>query len=325
MSDQWNVTGQNPSYRSLAAESAQRLSFFGKFMTLSIFTNLTSLTAQRILSINIDRLSQSIERVSSGLRINRASDDPSGLAVADTLKSDIRVLQQGLRNVNDGISLLNVAESALGSQADLLIRLQELAAQSSSGTVTDAERANLQVEFDQLRSEITRIADTTEFNSQLLLTGNLHNTAASPIILQIGLDNTAISQFDLSTQVDLTPVAVASTTFDAAGLEIDTLDISTAAGALAALAPLDAALANVNAARTATGAVQDRLFSIVSQQAITIENTIGAESQIRDADIAEEIALLTRNQILVEAAAAVLAQANLIPEIVLQLLPSNNG
>ncbi len=102
-------------------------------MALSIFTNLTSLTAQRILSINLDRLEQSIERVASGLRINRASDDPSGLAVAETLRSDIRVLQQGLRNTNDGISLLNVAESALGAQADLLIRLKELASQSSSG------------------------------------------------------------------------------------------------------------------------------------------------------------------------------------------------
>ena len=292
-------------------------------MALSIFTNLTSLTAQRILSINLDSLDQSIERVASGLRINRASDDPSGLAVAETLRSDIRVLRQGLRNANDGISLLNVAESALGEQVDLLIRLQELAAQSSSGTVTDAERANLQVEFDQLRTEITRLSTSTEFNGQLLLTGNLNNAAAPALIIQIGLVNAPASQLDLSAEVDLTPLA--GVTFDAAGLLINALDISTSAGALAALAPLDAALANVNAARTATGAVQVRLLSIVSQQAITIENTIGAESQIRDADIAEEIALLIRNQILVEAAAAMVAQANLIPEIVLRLLPSNNN
>ena len=163
-------------------------------MALSIFTNLTSLTAQRILSINLDRLDQSIERVASGLRINRASDDPSGLAIAETLRSDIRVLRQGLRNANDGISLLNVAESALGEQVDLLIRLQELAAQSSSGTVTDAERVNLQVEFDQLRSQITQFSTSTEFNGQLLLTGNLNNAAATPIILQIGLVNAAASQ-----------------------------------------------------------------------------------------------------------------------------------
>ena len=292
-------------------------------MALSIFTNLTSLTAQRILSINLDRLDQSIERVASGLRINRASDDPSGLAVAETLRSDIRVLQQGLRNANDGISLLNVAESALGAQADLLIRLKELASQSASGTVTDAERANLQVEFDQLRTEITRIADTTEFNGQLLLTGNLKDGGGTAIVLQIGLNNAATSQLDLSAEADLDPLS--GDAFDAPGLQIDGEDISTAAGALAALTPLDDALASVNGARTATGAVQVRLLSIVSQQAITIENTIDAESQIRDADIAEEIANLIRNQILVEAAAAMVAQANLIPEIVLRLLPSNNN
>ena len=299
------------------------MSFFGNFMALSIFTNLTSLTAQRILSINLDRLDQSIERVASGLRINSASDDPSGLAIAETLRSDIRVLRQGLRNANDGISLLNVAESALGEQVDLLIRLQELRAQSASGTVTDAERANLQVEFDQLRSQITQFSTSTEFNGQLLLNGNLNNAAAPALIIQIGLDNAAASQLDLSAEVNLTPLA--GVTFDAPGLLIDGLDISTSVGAMAALVPLDDALANVNAARTATGAVQVRLFSIVSQQAITIENTIDAESQIRDADIAEEIALLTRNQILVEAAAAMVAQANLIPEIVLRLLPSNNN
>ena len=292
-------------------------------MAISIFTNQTSLTAQRILNINIDHLSRSIERVSSGLRINRASDDPGGLALAESLRSDIRILQQGLRNVNDGISLLNVAESALGEQVDLLIRLKELASLSASGTITDADRANLQIEFDQLRSEITRLGTTTEFNDQLLLTGNLNNAAALPLIVQFGRDSTSASRLNLSTEVNLTPIV--GTTFDAVGLAISTLDISTAAGALAALTPLDDALANVNAARTATGAVQNRLLSIASQQAINIENLIGSESQIRDADIALEIALLTRNQILVEAAAAVLAQANLIPEIVLQLLPSNNG
>ncbi len=291
-------------------------------MAISIFTNLTSLTAQRILSINTDRLSQSIERVASGLRINRASDDPSGLAVAETLRSDIRVLRQGLNNVNDGISLLNVAESALGGQVDLLIRLKELASQSASGTVTNAERANLQVEFDQLRAEITRLGTTTEFNGQLLLTGNLNN-GGTTIVIQIGLDSSPNSRLDLSAAADLTPIA--GTIFNATGLEINTLDISTAGGALMAIAPLDDALANVNVARTATGAVQNRLLSIVSQQTILIENLIGSESQIRDADIAEEIALLVRNQILVEAAVAVLAQANLIPELVLQLLPSNNG
>jgi flagellin len=285
-------------------------------MAISIFTNLTSLNAQRILGINNDRLAQSIERVASGLRINRASDDPGGMAIAESLRSDIRVLRQGLRNLNDGISLTNVAEAGLNEQSDILIRMRELAAQSASGTITNAQRANLQLEFVQLRNEIDRIANATEFNGQTLLDGSLAAGAANPILIQFGLDGTASSRLDLNAEADVDAT-------DSVSLGIDLLDISTQAGATTALTTLDTALDTLSGERASLAAVQNRLTRILPGQVILVENLTAAESQIRDADIAEEIALLARNQILVETATAMVAQANIIPEQVLRLLPSN--
>lgn len=287
-------------------------------MATSIFTNLTSLNAQRILGINNDRLAQSIERVSSGLRINRASDDPGGLAIAESMRSDIRVLRQGLRNLNDGISLVNVAEAGMNQISDILIRMRELAAQSASGTITDPERANLELEFVQLRNEIDRISNATEFNGITLLDGSLDSTvaAANQIVIQFGLDGTANSQLNLNTEADVDDI-------DSTFLGIDGEDISTQGGASTALTNLDNALDLLSGERASLAAVQNRLTRILPGQAILVENLTAAESQIRDADIAEEIALLARNQILVETATAMVAQANLIPEQVLKLLPSN--
>ena len=287
-------------------------------MAISIFNNLTSLNAQRILGINNDRLALSIERVASGLRINRASDDPGGLAIAESFRSDIRVLRQGLRNLNDGISLVNVAEAGLNQQSDILIRMRELAAQSASGTITDPERATLQLEFVQLRNEIDRISNATEFNGITLLDGSLDSTvaAANQINIQFGLDGTANSRFNLNTEADVDDI-------DSTFLGIAALDISTQPGGTAALTALDTALDTLSGERASLAAVQNRLTRILPTQAILVENLTAAESQIRDADIAEEIALLARNQILVEAATAMVAQANLIPEQVLRLLPSS--
>ena len=283
-------------------------------MAIRIFTNLTSLNTQRILGINNDRLTQSIERISSGLRINRASDDPSGLAIADSLRSDIRVLRQGLRNLNDGISLINVADAGMSQQADILIRMRELAQQSATGTLTNAERDILQVEFDQLRDEIDRISSATEFNGQKLLDGSLAVGAATPIIIHFGLDATANSFINLNTEADVGDL-------DAFGLGIDTLTIATQTDATTALTELDKALDKLSEERVSLGAVQNHLTRIISGQAILVQNLRASESQIRDADIAEELALLARNQILVELATAMLAQANIIPQQVLKLLP----
>ncbi len=282
-------------------------------MAIRIFTNLTSLNTQRILGINNDRLAQSIERISSGLRINRASDDPSGLAIADSLRSDIRVLRQGLRNLNDGISLINVADAGMSQQADILIRMRELAQQSATGTLTNAERKILQVEFDQLRDEIDRISSATEFNGLKLLDGSLAD-GEDPIIIQFGLDDTANSQLDLNAEADVAEI-------DAQFLGIDNLKIDKQKQAAKALTELDKALDKLSEERVSLGAVQNHLTRIISGQAILVQNLRASESQIRDADIAEELALLARNQILVELATAMLAQANIIPQQVLKLLP----
>jgi flagellin len=279
-------------------------------MAVRIFNNITSLNAQRHLGINNQRLAQSIERVSSGLRINKAGDDVAGLAISEKLRSDVRVLQQGLRNLNDGLSMINVVEGALNEQTDMIIRMRELAAQSASATIGDPERALLQIEVDALIAEIDRFAAATEFNGQQLLDGSL-----ATFIVHFGLDNTVNSQIDL-VAVGAIPVAGA----DSTQLGVAGLDISTALLAQAALTTLDTATDTVITIRAGTAAVQNRFTRIINTQATVIENLQAAESQIRDADIAAEVALLTRNQILVESATAMVGQANLIPQSVLQLL-----
>ena len=284
-------------------------------MPVRIFNNIPSLNAQRLLGINNDRLAVSVERISSGLRINRAADDAAGLAISEALRSDIRALRQAVRNANDGISLINVTEGALNEQSSILIRLRELSSQASTGTVGSTERQTIQLEFDALRLEIDRIANTTAFNGQKLVDGSLASTASSSsqILIQVGLDSGVDSRINLNTQVNLTAV-------NASSLLIAELSLTTAAGALTALDVVSTAISNVTQSRGKVGAVQNRLVRTISNLSISVENLQAAESSIRDADIAEEVAVLTRNQILVQAATAMVGQANLIPQSVLQLL-----
>ena len=284
-------------------------------MPVRIFNNIPSLNAQRILGLNNDRLAVSVERISSGLRINRAADDAAGLAISEALRSDIRALRQATRNANDGISLINVTEGALNEQSSILIRLRELSSQASTGTVGSTERQTIQLEFDALRAEIDRIADTTAFNGQKLVDGSLASTASSgsQILIQVGLDSGVDSRINLNTQVNLTAV-------NASSLLIAELSLTTAAGALTALDVINNAISSITQSRGKVGAVQNRLVRTISNLSISVENLQAAESSIRDADIAEEVAVLTRNQILVQAATAMVGQANLIPQSVLQLL-----
>jgi len=284
-------------------------------MPVRIFNNIPSLNAQRILGLNNDRLAVSVERISSGLRINRAADDAAGLAISEALRSDIRALRQAVRNANDGISLINVTEGALNEQSSILIRLRELSSQASTGTVGSTERQTIQLEFDALRSEIDRIADTTAFNGQKLVDGSLASTVSSgsQILIQVGLDSGVDSRINLNTQVNLTAV-------NASSLLIAELSLTTAAGALTALDVINNAISSITQSRGKVGAVQNRLVRTISNLSISVENLQAAESSIRDADIAEEVAVLTRNQILVQAATAMVGQANLIPQSVLQLL-----
>ena len=284
-------------------------------MAVRIFNNIPSLNAQRILGINNGRLAQSVERISSGIRINRGSDDAAGLAISEGLRSDIRTLRQAVRNANDGVSLINVTEGALNEQSGIMIRLRELASQAATGTVGSTERATIQLEFTALRNEIDRIAQTTEFNGQKLVEGSLASSVAtsSHILIQVGLDNTSYSRINLNTEVDL--AAMTST-----GLLIHELSVTSADAALTALEQVNTSIGTLTASRGKIGAVQNRLIRTISTISIAVENLSAAESAIRDADIAEEVALLTRNQILVQAATAMVGQANLIPQSVLQLL-----
>ncbi len=294
-------------------------------MPVRIFNNIPSLNSQRLLGINNDRLAKSIERISSGIRINRGADDAAGLAISESLRSDIRALRQGVRNANDGISLINVAEGALNEQSGILIRLRELASQAATGTVGSTERQTIQLEFNQLRNEIDRITSTSEFNGQGLIDGNL-SVAASAVIIQIGIDNSANSRIDLNTEIDLT--AISSTTLATTstgnnvtvGTLLSALSVTSAAEALTSLGAVNDYLSQVTTARGKVGAVQNRLVRSIGNLSIGVENLQAAESNIRDADIAEEIALLTRNQILVQASTAMVGQANLIPQSILQLL-----
>ena len=284
-------------------------------MPVRIFNNISSINSQRILGTNNDRLSQSVERISSGLRINRASDDAAGLAISEGLRSDIRALRQAVRNSNDGISLVNITEGALNEQGSMLIRLRELASQAATGTTGSTERATIQLEFNSLRNEIDRITATTEFNGQKLIDGSLSSsiTSTSQVFIQVGIDNSVNSRINLNEQINLQAVT-------ASALSIDTLSVTTATAALSALDGISNAISSVTATRGQVGAVQNRLIRSISNLSISVENLSAADSQIRDADIAEEVALLTRNQILVQASTAMVGQANLIPQSVLQLL-----
>ena len=284
-------------------------------MPIRIFNNIPSLNAQRILGVNSDRLAKSVERISSGIRINRGADDAAGLAISEALRSDIRALRQAVRNASDGISLINVTEGALNEQAGILIRLRELASQAASGTVGSTERQTIQLEFTALRNEIDRIAATTEFNGQKLVDGSLASSVSSSahLLIQVGIDSTSDSQIDLNTAINLT--AVTSTS-----LGIDQLSLTSAAGALTTLDVVNTAISSVTQGRGKVGAVQNRLVRTIANLSISVENLTAAESAIRDADIAEEVAVLTRNQILVQAATAMVGQANLIPQSLLQLL-----
>lgn len=284
-------------------------------MPLRIYNNLYSMNAQRNLGSNNANLGQSLERLSSGLRVNRGADDAAGLAISEKLRSDIRAINQVVRNSNDGISIINTAEGALSQQSAMLTRMRELAAQAATGSVGSTERQTIQREFGALRDELDRITAVTEFNGQKLTDGSLSSSVAagSHVIIQIGFKSTSNDRINLNTAVDVTAI-------DSTGLSINTLSVTAAAQALTALSSINSAISKVTDARGRLGAVQNRFTYTIANLQISAENLQAAESQIRDADYASEISQFTRNQILVQASTAILAQANLVPQTVLQLL-----
>ena len=284
-------------------------------MPLRIFNNLNSQIAQNRLDKNNVSLGKAIGKVASGERVQNSSDDGASLAISESLQSDARALRQGLRNLQDGLSLINnVAEGGLTVVAEILIRSRELASQAVTGTIGNSERQTLQLEFEALKQEINRITNTNEFSGQKLLDGSLE--AGSPgedVVIHMGLDSRNENRINLNETLNL---AATSTT----GLGIADVDISTQQGAREALVTLQEAVDKLSAARARVGAIQNRLTRTIQNLGVNIENLQAAASSIKDADVAEEVTDLTKQLLLVQTSAAMVGQANLIPEGVLLLL-----
>jgi len=270
-------------------------------MGLRINTNLPALNTSRVLRRSTTELNKSLQRLSSGLRINGAADDAAGLAIAEGFKSQVRGLQVAQRNSQDGISLVQTAEGALSETTNILQRIRELAVQAANGTQSDNNRVALNGEVMQLLEQLDTIAMDTEFNGIRVL------SVAQTVTLQAGA----------MTSQTLTITVSGAKTND---LGINNIRVSNMASAVAAISTIDTAVRSVTTLRSTLGAYQNRLEFTINTLAIQEENSASAESAIRDANIATETITFTRNQILVSAGTSVLAQANLVPQTALQLL-----
>lgn len=279
-------------------------------MAITLGSNIISLQAQRRLSDASMRLSDVFEKLSSGQRINKASDDAAGLAIADSLRADQRLASVAIRNANDGVSVVAIADGALSQISAILTRMAELAEQSANGVFSNEQRSALQNEFVALGSEIQRIADTTVFNGVTLLSGSTN------ITLQIGLDNSLDSRITISNvQAQLQNLGLAAT-----GSKELNRAVSTQTAAQTALETVKAAITSISSIRGSLGATESRLRVAINNLSVARENFAAAESRIRDADVAAEAAELTRLTILQQAGASVLAQANQQPALAISLL-----
>lgn len=276
-------------------------------MSLRIMTNEAALNAQRTLESTGNRLESTMEKLSSGSRINKASDDAAGLAISDTLNSTVRSLGQAVRNAQDGASLIQVFEGGTNEINNSLMRIRELAMQSSSDTVGDKERSLINNEVQELKSEVERISQTTKYAGKTLLNGS------APVLeFQVGTDN--------NPDVDRISFDPGQANLTAGSLGIDGIDISSKEGAQESLERLDAGMQKVNEVRAKVGSMQSRLQTTMSTASIFAENLSAAKSRIRDTDIAQESTNLARETIIRQSGVAVLAQANQTPAIALQLL-----
>lgn len=276
-------------------------------MSLRIATNVQSLAAQRYLNANHDNQNRSLERLSSGSRINKAGDDAAGLAISEKLKANIRSIKQASRNANDGISLVQVAEGAMNEISNIFVRLRELSIQAASDTISDVERGFIDKEVQQLKSEVDRISNSTSFNGTKLLNGEGHS-----LDIQVGINNTAAVDRFVYDPHNLT------TTLEAFGMEgVSTRSKENAQNNLSAI---DSAISHLNENRSTLGALQNRLYSSINNLGIYRENLEAANSRIRDTDMAEETTELTKSNILTQANVSVLSQANQNPQLALKLL-----
>ena len=285
-------------------------------MPITLGSNIASLQAQRRLSNATQQLGSTFEKLSSGQRINKASDDAAGLAIADSLRADQRVATVAIRNANDGISTIAIADSALSEIGNVLSRLAELSEQSANGVFSVTQRSALQNEFTALGSEIERIAVTTQFNGVKLLSGN------ATVTLQVGFNSTSTSQISY-TGVQGTLASLGLAAANVSNLTFSVNDSTEALGQSAARAALDAvnnAIKSLASTRGTLGAAEARLNVAINNLSVARENFASAESRIRDVDVASEAAELTRLGILQQAGASVLAQANQQPSLALSLL-----
>ena len=278
-------------------------------MGYRIMTNVTSVTNQRHMRNTRKMLDQSLERLASGYRINKASDDAAGLAISEKLRAKIRGLQQAQRNANDGISLIQTAEGGMNEVHNMLIRMRELGVQAASDTIGPKERVYLDIEYQALKDEIDRIAYATDFNGTQLLDGTggileiQINTGGDNIL---GVDRLEYNSFKADVKTNR--------------LGVSELSIDTKQGAQHSLTAIESAIDYVSAIRSDLGALQNRLGSTINNIGTTVENLSAANSRIKDVDIAEESSELTRNQILLQSGTSVLQQANVTARMALTLL-----
>jgi len=304
-------------------------------MGLRIRTNVTSLNAQRRLGLSTEELQASMNKLSSGERINKAADDAAGLSISENLRADIRGLGQARRNALDGVSLVQTAEGGLMETTNMLIRLRELAVQSASDTIGNQEREFLDKEYLALKDEIDRIANVTDFNGTKLLIGNSQvpdemKTGANsfPLEIQVGKDyfieSDALSQPNAVNIIKVDLSALNAFTSGEGSLELGKAEegtrVNNKVNAQMSINSLDKAITRVNEYRSTLGAVQNRFNSTIANLGIQLENISEARSRIRDTDFAAETATMTQAKILQQAGTAVLSQANAQPQIALELL-----
>ncbi len=275
-------------------------------MAQSINTNVASLTAQRNLSMSQSSLATSMQRLSSGLRVNSAKDDAAGLAIAERMNTQVKGMNVAIRNSNDAISLAQVAEGALGKVSDALQRMRELAVQSANATNSASDRSNLDAEFQQLGAEVTRILGGTQFNGSAIL-----GAGAGTLAFQVGAGTSANDTISITT-TDMTANATITAVTSGA--------VTSAAAATTSINNIDTAINTVVSQRATYGAVQNRMESVIGSLQISAENQAAARGRIMDADFAAETASLSRAQVLQQAGTAMVAQANALPNGVLQLL-----
>ena len=273
-------------------------------MGIRINTNVASINTRRHLTDSTNAFNKSMEKLSSGLRINRAGDDAAGLAISESLKSDIRALDQASRNAADGISLIQTAEGSLDEVSNILLRMKELAEQSLNGTLSDTDRGYLNQEYTALKGEIDRISDAVDFNNVKLLDGS-----GGTVNIQVGIGTSGSDSVgvDLTADLDTTGLALGGT-------------VDTASNANTAMDQIDNAISSIVSSRGAFGAVQNRLESSIRNINMMSENLSAANSRIRDVDVAAETSRLTSYQILQQAGVAMLAQANMTTGLAMNLL-----